>query len=159
MFRRKKDTAKVESSEIGLLGVDSHFEGLVQFVGTLRVDGKIEGDIESEPGSGSVLVINQSAEVLGNIVSDIVLISGHVLGQVTASERVEIFSHGSLKGDIHTVDIMIEGGAEFEGRCHMLSEEDVSKSAAPEVEGAKARGISAEKTDGKRAGNVPVDPA
>ena len=157
MFRRAQEKNNAGTSEIGLLGVDSHFEGIVRFAGTLRVDGRVEGDIASEPGSGSVLVINQSAEVLGNIVSDIVLISGQVVGQVTANERVEIFRNGSLKGDIYTADIMIEGGAEFEGRCHMTNEDEDVRIAVPTTN-PKAQGVTLEKAEGKRAGNLPVEP-
>ncbi len=118
MFKRNKGTED-SSGEIGLLGVDTHFQGSIRFSGTLRIDGKVEGKVTSEPGSGSVLVVHQQASVLGDIVSDSVLISGEVQGTVRAKRRVEIYASGMLKGDIYTADILIEGGAEFEGYCHM----------------------------------------
>jgi len=105
--------------EIGLLGADTRFKGLVRFRGTLRVDGLVDGNIQAEPGSGSVLIINQEARVTGDISADQVLISGAVLGEVRATERVEIYRSGDLKGDIYTKDIMIEAGAAFAGYCHM----------------------------------------
>ncbi len=120
MFGRGKHTAPAGANEIGLLGVDSRFEGSIRFRGTLRIDGVVAGNIVSEPGSGSVLIVNRQAVVTGDIVSDSVLISGKVEGNVRARERVEIFRSGHLRGDIHTGDIMIEGGAEFDGYCHMI---------------------------------------
>ena len=105
--------------EIGLLGGDSRFKGLVRFRGTLRVDGLVEGNIQAEPGGGAVLIINQEARVTGDVSADQVLISGTVLGNVRAKERVEIYRSGDLKGDIYTSDIMIEAGAAFAGYCHM----------------------------------------
>lgn len=102
-----------------MLGSDTRFEGAIRFTGTLRIDGIVVGDILSDPGSGTVLVVNKHATVEGNIVSDSVLISGRVEGNIDALERVEIFQAGYLKGDVRTGDIMIEGGAEFEGYCHM----------------------------------------
>jgi len=105
--------------EIGLLGGDTRFKGVVRFRGTLRVDGRVEGNIQAEPGSGSVLIINQEATVTGDVSADQVLISGVVVGEVRASERVEIYRSGDLKGDIYTKDIMIEAGAAFAGYCHM----------------------------------------
>lgn len=119
----KKDSNtpdSVPSNEVSLLGTDSRFVGTVRFEGTLRVDGHITGDIFAPVGSGSVLIINDAAVVHGNIVSDSVLISGEVRGDVRALDRVEIFRKGLLAGNIHTGDIMIEGGAEFQGQCHML---------------------------------------
>lgn len=111
------------SGEVSLLGLDSRFEGAVRFEGTLRVDGEITGDITSPEGSGSILIINAQAVIRGDIVSDSVLISGHVEGSILARERVEIFKSGKLRGDVQTGDIMIEGGAEFQGKCHMLRED------------------------------------
>lgn len=108
-------------NEIGMLAVDTRFKGNIRFRGTLRLDGVVEGSITSVEGSGSKLIINQNAVVNGNITSDSVLISGRVRGNIKAMERVEVFRAGSLKGDVYTGDIMIEGGAEFEGNCCMLS--------------------------------------
>ena len=107
--------------EIGLLGIDTRFKGTIRFGGTLRLDGVVDGNITSPEGSGSKLIINQDAVVTGNITSDSVLISGRVRGSIKAMERVEIFRAGSLKGDVFTGGIMIEGGAEFEGNCCMLN--------------------------------------
>lgn len=118
------DKAKqsVASPEIGLLGSDTRFEGTIRFEGTLRIDGAVVGNIESQPGSGSVLIINREASVVGDIVSDTVMISGQVEGVVHARERVELFKAGDLKGDIFTADVMIEAGAIFAGYCHMDEE-------------------------------------
>lgn len=110
-----------------MLGSDTRFEGAIRFTGTLRIDGIVVGDILSEPGSGSVLVVNKNAIVNGNIVSDSVLVSGRVEGNINAFERVEIFRAGYLKGDVRTADIMIEGGAEFEGYCHMQDQESARR--------------------------------
>jgi cytoskeletal protein CcmA (bactofilin family) len=107
------------AKDIGLLGTDTRFEGSIRFAGTLRIDGAVVGNITSEPGSGSVLIVNQQATVQGDIVSDSVLISGHVEGTVRARGHVEIFRSGLLKGDVYTSGLMIEGGAEFQGYCHM----------------------------------------
>jgi cytoskeletal protein CcmA (bactofilin family) len=119
LFGRSRTETPQHDHDIGLLGTDTKFEGTIRFNGTLRIDGRVVGNISSEPGSGSVLIINQQATVTGDIVSDSVLISGRVEGNVHARERVEIFRSGLLKGDVYTGDIMIEGGAEFQGYCHM----------------------------------------
>ena len=121
MFGRSHREQEPGARDIGLLGIDTKFEGSIRFTGTLRIDGTVVGNIQSEPGSGSVLIVNQQATVSGDIVSDSVLISGRVEGNVHAHERVEIFRSGQLKGDVYTADIMIEGGAEFQGYCHMAN--------------------------------------
>jgi cytoskeletal protein CcmA (bactofilin family) len=121
LFGKKKGTDTAPASpEIGLLGAGTRFEGRIRFRGTLRLDGSVRGDIRSEQGSGSVLVINRNAAVVGSVVSDSVLISGRLEGDVVAQQSVEIFRDGRLTGDIYTGAIMIESGAEFQGGCHMI---------------------------------------
>ena len=121
MFGKKKNSETAPSSpEIGLLGVGTRFEGKIRFRGTLRLDGLVRGTIHAEPGGGAILMINRTAAVIGSVVADSVLISGHVEGDVIAQQRVEIYRNGILKGDIYTGEIMIEGGAELQGACHMI---------------------------------------
>lgn len=124
MFWKKNGTGGNGSqppNEIGMLGIDTRFKGNIRFGGTLRLDGVVEGNISSPEGSGSELIINRNAVVTGNITSDSVLIGGRVRGSIKAVKRVEIYRFGSLKGDVYTGDILIEGGAEFEGNCCMLN--------------------------------------
>jgi cytoskeletal protein CcmA (bactofilin family) len=122
VFGKKTDEGAVHVpsvSEVGMLGVDSRFEGTIRFKGTLRIDGTVTGTIRSKE-NGTVLIINQNAVVKGDIVADTVLISGRVEGNVKAEERVEVFRTGILRGDMFTATVMIEGGAEFQGECHMI---------------------------------------
>ncbi|MFI5399732.1 MAG: polymer-forming cytoskeletal protein [SAR324 cluster bacterium] len=116
---------EVRSRDIGVLGLDSRVRGHIHFQGALTVDGTVSGDVRSPEGSGAMLIVGQSAAIQGDIVSDSVLISGRVKGNVKAKRRVEIFGTGILHGDIETGDIMIQGGAEFQGRCQMLKQAPV----------------------------------
>lgn len=135
MFSKKlkKHAAPNGSGEIGMLGTDTLFKGNLKFKGTLRIDGQVEGAIRAVEGNGAVLVINQDAKITGNIIADTVLISGEVLGNIKALHRVEIYSQGRLKGDVLAGDVMIEGGAEFEGNCTMvgkMTSEEIKKMEA-----------------------------
>jgi len=116
---------EVRSQDIGVLGLDSSVRGHIRFQGALTVDGAVSGNVQSPEGSGAMLIVGQSAAIQGDIVSDSVLISGRVKGNVKARRRVEIFGTGILHGDIETGDIMIQGGAEFQGRCQMLKQAPV----------------------------------
>ena len=149
-LHRDRRTAVASSApaarDIGVLGLDTRVKGNMSFRGILTVDGKIAGHIRAPEGSGAVLVVGENAAVIGDIVSDSVLISGRVTGSVKARERVEIFGTGVLHGDIETGDIMIQGGAEFQGRCQMLK-------PAPTVHAAFETGLGGEPNE---SGGQPI---
>lgn len=143
MLKKKSNvTAFVPGSdEVGLLGLDSEFKGNIRFKGMLRLDGLVEGNIQSEEGSGTVLVVNRQARVIGDIVADSVLISGQVQGNVIASQRVEIYRTGNLRGNVTTGDFMVQAGAEFQGQCRMAKKsaaKNKNKAAPAEAGGDKA---------------------
>ena len=92
----------------------------------LAIDGTVVGAVTASEGSGSLLTINQQAHVTGDVTADTVLISGRVRGNVRARQRVELLRTGHLVGDIYTKDVMVEGGAVFEGFCHMEQDGAVS---------------------------------
>ena len=123
-----------------MLGMDARFEGVLRFSGTLRLDGVVVGKVHSEPGSGSVLVINHDAVLTGDIIADSVLINGKVHGDILAQNRVELFESGSLRGDVATGEFMIENGGEFHGQCRMLKTPQEAKlptEPSPQVPTAK----------------------
>ena len=90
----------------------------------MRLGGEVGGEIRSDQGSGSILVINHTATVAGSVVSDTVIISGRVEGDILAQRQVEILRGGTLKGNIYTDEITIEAGASFQGQCHMIRDLD-----------------------------------
>lgn len=111
---------KVQSTMSGLLGVGSRFEGEIKFEGTLRIDGHILGTIVSKNDRPSTVIVSELAVVEGDIIADTVIISGKMIGDIKAVERVEIHAPGRLEGNIYTCDLMIDEGALFQGECIMI---------------------------------------
>jgi cytoskeletal protein CcmA (bactofilin family) len=83
----------------------------------MRVDANISGTITSDSGS---LLIMERGRVKATIQAGIIEISGIVEGTVTAKNSVKIHSTGRVYGDIFTPALIIEHGAVFDGKCHML---------------------------------------
>ncbi len=96
-------------------GKGSKFSGKLSFEGIVRVDGKVEGEIQSN----DKLIIGDSAEIQANITVRDVSISGEVQGDVIAEGRIEINRSGKLYGNIRTPSLVIHEGALFEGQCTM----------------------------------------
>ncbi|MCP9448303.1 MAG: polymer-forming cytoskeletal protein [Nitrospira sp.] len=94
-------------------GVD--FRGVIHFEGTIRVDGRLEGEIHTK----GTLIVGEQGIVKGLISAGTVMTSGKINGTVTALEKVQINKPGILIGDVRTAAIAIEDGAHFHGMCDM----------------------------------------
>jgi len=98
-----------------LLGRGSEFEGKLTFEGTVRIDGKLSGEIFSD----DVLVVGEGAELHAEVDIGEIIIQGTVVGNIRAKRSVEIHAPGRVKGDITTPSLQIDKGVIFEGRCYM----------------------------------------
>ena len=116
----KRDDVKI-SSELNvndvhtILGPESSFEGKLAFDGTVRIDGRFKGEVQTD----NVLVVGQGAHVDAQISVGSIVINGEVNGDVTAKHSVEIHAPGKLRGNVTTPQLMIAKGVIFEGGCKM----------------------------------------
>ncbi len=104
----------------GLLGPGSLFEGKILFEGTLRIDGKVSGEILCRNEQPSTVIITEDAVVEANIIADHVIVSGILSGNIKAIEKLELIAPGRVEGLVYTSDLSIQDGALFQGECVMI---------------------------------------
>src|SRR6266487_1963986 len=100
-----------------LLGKGSEFEGKLTFEGTVRVDGKLSGEIFSD----DVLVVGEGATVSAEIDVGVIIVEGSVNGNIRAKRAVELHAPARVRGNIETPSLYIDKGVIFEGHCKMES--------------------------------------
>lgn len=98
-----------------LLGRGSEFEGKLTFEGTVRIDGRLKGEVFSD----DILVIGEGAHVEAEIDIGEIIIQGTVVGNIRAKRGIEIHAPGRVKGDLTTPELQIDKGVIFEGRSFM----------------------------------------
>src|SRR4051812_7075323 len=98
-----------------LLGRGSEFEGKLTFEGTVRIDGKLSGEIFSD----DVLVIGEGAHVSAEIDVGVLIVEGNVTGNIRAKRAVELHAPARVKGNIETPSLYVDKGVMFEGNCKM----------------------------------------
>ena len=98
-----------------LLGRGSEFEGKLSFEGTVRVDGKLSGEIFTD----DTLIIGEGAEVNAEISVGSIIIEGTVHGNIHAKRSVEIHTPARVRGNISTPSLSIDKGVVFDGQCQM----------------------------------------
>lgn len=108
------------------LGEGTSFKGTLTFEGTVRIDGRLEGEIFTK----DTLVIGEGAQVSAAIHAGVVVISGTVHGNITAERKTDIHASGRLYGNISTPSLIIEEGVVFEGACTMGSGAEQSAESA-----------------------------
>jgi cytoskeletal protein CcmA (bactofilin family) len=78
--------------------------------------GRVEGKIELKDHN---LTIGPNGKIKADVYAKSIVITGEVLGNAFASEKVEITNSGVLKGDISSPRIVIADGAQFKGSVDM----------------------------------------
>ena len=123
-----------------LLGRGATFEGKLTFEGTVRVDGKLKGEVFSD----DVLIVGEGATVEAEIDIGEIIIQGTVNGNIRAKRGIEIHAPGRVKGDLHTPSLQIDKGVMFEGRSFMDGNPPAAKPAPTERAGTSpgASGLS-----------------
>ena len=125
----KKDRLPAGEDNLNaFLGEGTSFAGKLTFEGTVRIDGKLEGEIFTK----DTLVIGESATVRAEIHAGIIVIGGTVYGNITAVKKVEIHGGARLYGNIRTPRLSIAEGVVFEGSCSMGKSGEGSASARPD---------------------------
>lgn len=108
----------VDEKELtAFLSNGTNFKGDLTFEGTVRIDGRFEGNINSKDS----LVIGDNAVVDAEVHVGTVIISGRVSGNIAAKEAVEINSKAQVHGNIKLSGnkLVIHEGAVFSGGCEM----------------------------------------
>jgi len=104
---------RVELSTI--IGKGSKIKGTLFVEGGVRIDGKIEGKIESN----GFVTIGLSGEAQADIKAKECLISGKVVGNINVSEGLELDRTANLSGDIIAKILRVHTGAVFNGNSKM----------------------------------------
>ncbi len=127
-------TVQAKPSSPSLISSDVRIVGDLQSEGEVQVDGTIDGDIRTH-----TLLVGEGAHIVGEIVSDTVIIRGNVTGQVKA-RSVELAKTAHVIGDILHEDLAMETGAFLEGHCKRIIQKkdqinltDKPKNTNPEV--------------------------
>lgn len=102
---------------IAFLGKETLFRGYLQFEGTVRIDGVLEGEIHSN----NTLIVGDGAVITGTVNVGRIVCGGTVNGKVIAQESIQFVKPSNIKGEIKTPVLMIEEGVIFNGQCEMAT--------------------------------------
>ena len=118
-MKDKAEAGKIET----LVGRDSKFNGTVKVNGSVRIDGNLEGKVESKES----VVLGKDGRIKGDVKTKNIIVGGQMVGNIHASDRAEFQQGASFQGELFCKQLIIEEGVFFEGRCNMSEKKDEPK--------------------------------
>ncbi|MBN1500764.1 MAG: polymer-forming cytoskeletal protein [Spirochaetes bacterium] len=94
------------------IGEGSVFEGKFYISGSLKIDGKFEGEIKTD----EELFVGETGKVKTNIFAKNVVIAGTVIGNIAATEEVRLLESAKILGDIKAPSVNIQRGVVLQGK-------------------------------------------
>src|SRR5882762_6164464 len=113
----KADLGRAASREPieNVLGQSLTIRGDLNADGGFRIDGNVEGNVESK----SAIVVGESGVVRGDVRGTDIVVAGTIQGNVTSTGHLEILAKGRIEGEIAAKSVHIETGGIFRGISHM----------------------------------------
>jgi cytoskeletal protein CcmA (bactofilin family) len=117
MFNKLKPLARSDSMERfeTLIGPGTTVQGSLLLIDSVRIDGKVIGNVQTSQGNRATVAIGPTGEVVGHISAFRVIVAGKVEGNIAALERVELSHNCLVQGDISYGSINVQHGARLQG--------------------------------------------
>ncbi len=126
---------KVDDISINtILGKGSSITGDLRINGFVRLDGDIDGNLETD---GNV-IIGDNARIRGDVKAKSVIISGIVVGNIIAQEGIKILSEAAVLGDVISRKVQIDDKATFNGKCISIKDEELFEKQSAQYLQSKA---------------------
>ncbi len=121
-----------------LISSKTEIVGDVKFTGGLHIDGVVKGNLIAEPGSSAVVRISDKGRVEGQINAPNIIVNGKVIGDVHATEYIELAKKAEVNGDVYYQMMEMVLGAQVNGKLNYQAKSkkgaDAIKAVAVEVE-------------------------
>jgi len=122
MFGKEAETTTGQGSLNSILGQGCKVKGEIELKGTIRVDGEFDGKIQCP----DTLIVGKSGVVKADVNVKNAVIGGKIIGNINATNKIELQTGSHVEGDIATTRLVIDEGVFFEGNCKMGSGQSVS---------------------------------
>jgi cytoskeletal protein CcmA (bactofilin family) len=101
--------------ELNIIGPGTVVEGKVRSQGSVRVDGKVIGEVAASES----LAVGVAGEIEGNVSAKNVTVGGKIRGSINAVEKIVFEGKSIIRGDIRATRLIIDEGCMFDGRVTM----------------------------------------
>jgi len=108
-----------------IVGRETHFKGTINSSGIIRIEGKVDGEINHQGD----IAVGETGNVTADVKARNITIAGTVSGNIDASGRLELLSTARLIGDIAVATLVIGEGAVFKGSSEVKTADQAGSTA------------------------------
>lgn len=112
---------------IAFVGRGVEFKGVITYNGTVRIDGRLDGEIHTE----GVLVVGEDAVITAQVTAGTVISRGKITGDIVASGKVRLQAPAVLNGSVKAPLLSIDEGVLFNGSLEMAKAEPAEAGKSP----------------------------
>ena len=98
-----------------IIGEGTEIQGKILVPGSIRIDGKVDGEITVS----EQITVGKKGYVKGEVVTRDAIIAGRVNGKLTVKNRIELQKNAKVNVDLYCKLLVIEEGVIFDGKCTM----------------------------------------
>lgn len=121
MFNSKKNGTTIKTTpSTNIIGKGTSIQGDIEAEGSIRIEGTLIGNIKTQ----SKLILAPGAYLKGNIFAKNVEIGGTLEGKVRVSETLTLRAQAKVVGSLHTHQLIVDVGAQFNGQCYMQNRDE-----------------------------------
>jgi len=125
-FDQRREERRPMHEEAASIGKSIIINGELSGSEDLTIEGRVEGKIELR---NHVLTIGANGRITAQVTAKAIVVFGHVTGNLTATEKVDIRETGSVEGDIVAPRVAIADGSHFRGSIDMQRKESSKESS------------------------------
>ena len=140
LLKNRNDQEAAIGAGTSIIAQGTSFTGNITSNSDLRIDGSIEGNVQSQ----SKVVIGKDGQVKGDINGAQVDVMGFVHGNVYATDGIILRSKARVQGNINTCSLEVERGALLDGKCQMDGSKDLANGTAAKHKLAPVTGRKSE---------------
>ena len=135
MFKTNSKQAQVREGQVDtLIGPQVVFRGDLAFSGGLYIEGRVIGKLIAQEGQPASLTLAENGSIEGEVRAPVVVINGQLVGDVYASERVELAAKARVQGNVHYRVVEMTAGSQLTGRLiHAEAQAEAAAAAAAEA--------------------------
>ncbi len=118
---RERDAQQIGEIK-AFLGEGTEFKGVLSFQGTVRIDGRLEGEVVGD----ELLIVGEGGILRANVDVGSLISNGKIEGTIRAKKRIELLASSKVTGKISTPCLVVMEGAALNGTCDMGALDEMS---------------------------------